>query len=304
MAVPAPPPATMHRGRTRAPGGVASAPQALLTCLCSALPLCCRYGASRVRVGRNSDNHTRGWAHVSVARAKADEAIAAVNGRLGLVMGINEHNRRDTCTVVEVEAGTQGNSDGGGLDGSDAAHSGAGAATPKPYVLLVTRVVGKVDVLFPDFTREQRLALRMDPVAMFSVTDQCVACMWRAAHWRQPPMLDRTATPGSRAALMTTRPALWLCVRMFLLLRYSADRISEFARAIIEVGAQRQATVEEPCTRRLAVTDATACVGGNTLSFARYVQLLVPPIVPRSPHDGTLNDSDANSTARPLRQVL
>ena len=97
---------------------------------------------------------------------------------------------------------------------------------------------------------------------------------------------------------MTARPALWLYVRMLLLLRYSADRISEFVRAIIEVGAQRQATVEEPCTRRLAVTDATACVGGNTLSFARYVQLLVPPIVPRSPHDGTLNDSDANSTAR------
>lgn len=107
---------------------------------------------------------------MTVGRDSAADAIAAVHGRIGLVMGVNEQSHRDTCTAVEVPNVAKGEI--GSAAGTEV--SGETGKLPAPHVLSVTPVVGKVDILFPDFTREQRLALRMDRVAMFSVTDQCV----------------------------------------------------------------------------------------------------------------------------------
>lgn len=118
-----------------------------------------RYGGRRVRVGRNSDNHTRGYAHVAVAKEHAERAVSELDGTVALrVEPAKGH--RDACSIIRLPAGEIHDAHTILADGAD------------QYTLHVSPVSGKVDTLFPSMTVHQRRGIQMDEVAMFSVVDE------------------------------------------------------------------------------------------------------------------------------------
>ena len=85
--------------------------------------------------------------------------------------------------------------------------------TEKEYLLIICQSIpGKIDVLFPSLTREQRLSLKFDPTGIFSCSDEmsadlitrlskavCVVAMEQKEASKPPSVLDMFGCVGGNA---------------------------------------------------------------------------------------------------------
>ena len=212
---------------------------------------CHSFGGRKVRVGRNSDNHTRGFAYVTVDGAKADAAIEQLHNKVAVRMATGTEG-----AVVDREVDAAATVDLGCVADTltrPGTQSTAADVARQPHMLSVSRTSGKVDTLFPSLSTSARTRIQMDEVAMFSVTDECV----RWCVCVQATALTHVA-PCSTIPCPSTRG------------RYTADRISLFLRSLVRVGYRGAATAPTS-----VAVDATACVGGNTMSLAKAFDRVV-----------------------------